>query len=561
MEKLLSEKKVAREFQKRRHADWDENYELYRNKVQTNRLTQRQAVNIPLMKETIKTLLSKIDEAPTVSFKELSGNREKEIIIEEKWNSDYERLNFEGIDIQDKKTVLTYGRGFKKLNFVDNGFELSALDIYDVVIDPLTNPLDIESARFLIHQNIFRSLRDILADDRYTQEGKDKLKTYLSTSEGIIQSAQNKEELAKKQERLAAMGVNDSEFSTFGAGDLIVNLSEHYTKIWDSKKKKFVRYVCVYADDSTLLLKDTLDGLLGVDFWPLVSWGDDVETQDFWSDGPGDLVRTPNKVLNVWFSQMTENRTLKNFQMHWYDSGSQGYIPQTYEPGPGRMLPAPPGDVNATIKPVEVSGLDDTLTQIDFLIRLVEKGTSATAIEKGVSEKKQITLGEVQMLVGQSKERMISMAKFYRRSWKELAMKWYRIQEANAPEKETLYKISSKGKIWPKEISGKDWKSEKGYKVQVHSTSEQEEEKTRGVQKMMFVKSQFPDNLALAKVLQKRVLEILDLTTDELREVEEFERKKMEAPMIPPASGGPVMPGSMPGAQFMSSPPREAAAI
>jgi hypothetical protein len=31
--KLVNEKKSAMEFQLRKHADWNENYELYRNKV------------------------------------------------------------------------------------------------------------------------------------------------------------------------------------------------------------------------------------------------------------------------------------------------------------------------------------------------------------------------------------------------------------------------------------------------------------------------------------------------------------------------------------------------
>ena len=41
---------------------------LYRDKVNTNRLTQRQPVNIPIIRETISSWISKIDEAPKLSF-------------------------------------------------------------------------------------------------------------------------------------------------------------------------------------------------------------------------------------------------------------------------------------------------------------------------------------------------------------------------------------------------------------------------------------------------------------------------------------------------------------
>jgi len=105
MVKLSDEKKSGFDIQERKHNDWTENYELYRNKVKTNRLTQRQAVNIPLMKETVKTLLSKIDDAPNVDWKELTGDEQKELIYQEIWNQNGKDGNLELIDILDKKNV------------------------------------------------------------------------------------------------------------------------------------------------------------------------------------------------------------------------------------------------------------------------------------------------------------------------------------------------------------------------------------------------------------------------------------------------------------------------
>ena len=128
------------------------------------------------------------------------------------------------------------------------------------------------------------------------------------------------------------------------------------------------------------------------------------------------------------------------------------------------------------------------------------------------------------------------MTKFYRRARKELAEKWYKIQYANTSDSktETLYKVSSKGKVWGMEIKGSDWKSKKGYKIMSRSTSEQEAEKTESLRRFIAVRAQFPDNFALQRVLQKRSLEILDLSPDELREIEEEEKKKQEAPQVQP---------------------------
>lgn len=528
MTRLQVEKKAAVELQQRKHDNWDDNYLLYRNKVKINRLTQRQAVNIPLMKETIKTLLSKIDDPPNVDWKELGGDEYKEMVFQEIWNQQVKDNNLELLDVIDKKNVLLYGLSVKKLNINKTGVSVDVLDVYDICLDPLMKSWDLESARFIIHQNIFKSVREILADKRYLKEGKEELKIWADSPAGISQGGENKEEWEKKMARLQAMGITSADFPYFAGGDRVVNLTEHYTQEWDTKLEKWVRKVYVYADDKIQLLEETLENLLGVDFWPFVVWSEDPETNDVYPDSVGDLVRTPNKVLNVWFSQLIENRTLKNFQMHWY-SPIQGYSPQTYTPGPGMMLPAPPGeDINKVIRPVEISGLDDTLEAINVVTQIVERGTGATAIEKGQPEGGQQTLGEVEILVGKAGERATAMAKFYRLAWYELCWKWERIVNANAPKFFKLYKTSKSGKIYPKTIFRNDWKSEAGYEPVVRSTSEQEANDTKSVQKWLFVLQQFPNNPVLRQIGQKRELELLDLTPEELKQVEDAEKKLQE---------------------------------
>jgi hypothetical protein len=552
--RLLKEKKSALDFVERKYENWNENYELYRNKVNTNRLTQRQNVNIPLMKETVKTLLSKIDDTPNVSWKELSGDQQKELIFQEIWNDDFERTNLELIDIQDKKSVLLYGRAFKKLNWVDSNIEVNALDIYDIIIDPLVDPLDIESARYIIHHNIFRNLDEIMEDDRYSKEGKQKLNIYLSSEEGIIQSSKDKEKWRDKLDRLKSMGLEQvaTEESLYSGSDTVISITEHYKKVWNGTD--YEKRVIVYANDTIELMDEKLEDLLGVDFYPFITWAEDIETQDFWSDSPADLIRTPNKVLNIWFSQLVENRTLRNFQMHWYDATVQGYTPQTYEPGPGRMLPAP-GDPNKTIMPIEINGLDETMNAINFLTSIIERGSGATATEKGVEQQRQTTLGEVQLMVGKAMERTVAMTKMYRKAWQDFCYKYCRILEANDNKKRTLYKTSFKGKVYSKEISPMDWKSDAGYKATVASTSEQDNTQLAGIQKFMFILQQFPMNKALKKISQKRMLELVDLTPGELKEISQ-EEEMNEKMMIEQQAMGiqQPMPQGQPQAQMPQLP-------
>lgn len=522
MQKLIKEKDLARSYQERRHDAWDENYDLFRGVVHTNRLTQRQATNIPLMKETIKTLISKVDDPPRVDWQEKSGDELKELIYQEIWNDFYKSEKLEWVDIVDKKNVFLYGLSIKKLNISKDGITTDVMDPYDILLDPLMNPLDIESARFVIHQNIFRSLRDILADDRYTDKGKRELKMWLSSDEGLIQSGRNREEFEKKRDRLVSMGVNASDFDRFPAGDVLVQLTEHYTRVWNGKE--FEKRVIVYANDWVPLLDETLDSLIGLDKYPFVMWFEDPDTTDVYPDGVADLIRTPNKLLNVWFSQLTENRSLKNFQMHWYDASHEGYSPQTYDPAPGRMIPLP-GNPKDVILPVEISGLDDTANVIEFVTKIVERGSGAIAIDKGQGETGQQTLGEVEILVGKAMERALAMQKFYRGSWYEFAKKWSDLIHANPPKKKSLYRTGKSGKLYEKVVYPSDWKSKAGYEPTVQSTSEQEQNEIKQIQKFGYVKSQYPNNPALSKIMQRRSLELLDLAPDELKEIQEAEEQ------------------------------------
>lgn len=531
LQKLTAEKKAGRELQLRKHDDWTENYELYRNKVQTNRLTQRQAVNIPLMKETIKTVMARIDDLSEVEWQELAGDEEKELVYQEVWNDAMRQMNAELVDVIDKKNVLLYGFSMRKLNLTSWGVDITIPDVYDTYIDPLTNPWDLETAKFITHQNIFRTVRDILADDKYSDEGKDQLKLYVNSPQGILQSGKTKEQWEAKMERLRAMGVGHKDFPLFAGGDTLCNLTEHYTTVWNEKQEKWERRVVVYADDKIELMNERLIDLIGVECWPFVRWSEDPETNDVYPDSLADTVRTPNKVINVWFSQLLENRTLRNFNMHWF-LPSQGYTPQTYTPGPGMMLPAPPGeDINQVIKPVEVDALNDTLDAIAAVTQIVERASGATAIEKGTGEQGQQTLGEIQVLVGKAQERTTAMAKFYRLAWYETAKKWDKLMHANAPKLLKLYKRSSEGKIYPKRVYAGDWVSKVGYEPIVRSSSEQEASNIQSIQKFQFIISQFPNNPVLRKIAQKRMLEIVDLTPEELRQVEEAEDAMAQMPM------------------------------
>ena len=85
LEMLKLNKKSGFKYRERRHEDWLDNYPLYRDKVVVNRLTQRQSVNVPLMKQTVRTLLKDVDDMPVLYFENLDNDEMAEVFLNEYW--------------------------------------------------------------------------------------------------------------------------------------------------------------------------------------------------------------------------------------------------------------------------------------------------------------------------------------------------------------------------------------------------------------------------------------------------------------------------------------------
>ena len=106
MQTLQAEKESSYEFRKRRHPQWRDNYTLYRNTVIPNRLTQRQTVNVPLMKYALGSLMKEINEPPQLYFKNLDNNDQKEVFYNEYWKEFGKRNKLNIKDTIDKKQAM-----------------------------------------------------------------------------------------------------------------------------------------------------------------------------------------------------------------------------------------------------------------------------------------------------------------------------------------------------------------------------------------------------------------------------------------------------------------------
>lgn len=539
-------------YRERRHDEWDENYELSRDKVTVNRLTQRQSVNIPLMKQTMRTLLANVDDMPVLEFENLDNDKDAEIFENEYWKWTIERNKMEIQDVVDKKQEFHFGRTFDQWQVVDGAIKVTIQDPMDILVSRYTDPTNLHSSRYLIHTHIFKPLSELKNNPMYDKEAIKRLETFYSTHQGLIKASTNEQMLVEKNQKLADLGLSDVDSPVLG--ETYVELSLHFVYLEENDEEEQL-YLFVECDDMEILMKKPLEEVIGTtsdhyfrNHYPYVSWADDVERQDFWSDGIADIVRTPNKVLNSWFSQLVENRTLRNFGMHYYDSTVEGFTPQTFNPVPWGWYGVP-GKPSEVMQKVEIPDLSESLDEMTFVIQMIEKATGSTSTLQGVQTENKITLGEVELALGEAKQRIKGISKFYTQAWKDRGELFLKLIEA-AHDKLDAVKIYKRGRntndIFGREIAPEDWMTESGYRVRVWSQDEKNAKDQETLQKLNAVKMNMPANPKLDEVYQRKLLEFAGLTPDEINEIMEVEQRNREMMMNQSQIPGQLPPQGQP---------------
>jgi hypothetical protein len=560
LQMLLNNKETGFNYKERREDAWRENYELGRDEVQVNRLIQRQSVNLPLMKTYEQTILKENDDMPVIEFENLDNDKEAQIFLNEIWRITLDENNAEIQDIVDKKQDFYFGRTFDSWQIEDGKIVFDIEDTEDILVDRFMNPYDIDSSRFLIHTHIFRPLSYLIDNSDYDQVKVQELKTFFETQLGIVKAQDNENTLMQKNQKLSDLGVPDVEEPLLG--ETYVELTMHFVFRSDFEKDGKVLpeqiIVFVEAEDQVILMKKPQEEIMGTTkdhYWRnhyrYNTWGDDVDKQDFWTNGKADIIRTPNKVVNAWFSQEVERRTLSNFGMTFFDSSkaSEGYMPNTFQPAPFGFYPFP-GNPNEGLKRVEIPMNDGNLESMNFISGFLEKATGATPGMQGVNPPAGTPLGTTQIVEASAQARVKGMSKFYTHCWKQRAMKFLKLIEG-APEKIDMVKIYKKGRntddFFAREVAPKDYMTESGYNVRVWSQEEKKANDTDKLTKLDKLYLMMPDNPKVRDIYQRKLTEFADLPPEDVNAIMEFEKTKPVMPNVPqidPKTGQPIQPSN-----------------
>jgi hypothetical protein len=529
-------------FRERRHAEWTDNYLLHRLRVITNRLTQRQSINVPYVKETLRTLVARTATPPDLYFENLASDKQRELLMNEYWLECARRNKTTLLDIVDRKQEGLYGRSFMKVTVQDGHILLTVLDPQDVLLDRFMKPWDISTARHVTHVGIYKTISELERNPLYDPNIVKELKAFFQTKAGIVKSNDNAAIIAARNERLRDLGVPDIQDPK--VQETYVEVNETQIKVFDEKEGRDHVWVVPTAENRKLGELKMTD-VLGVDRFIIATWAGDLEATDIWSDGAADIARPMNQIANVRVSQKAENGTLMNFGMHFYNvTGKEDWRPGGYEPAPWGFYPFP-GDPNKDMRRVDVPEMADVFQELDWYKAQIESATAANAVMKGDAEQTAQTATEIQILAQQAARRINAGQPVVELYWNDIGELFSEIVNANPDllKPVTLHKKGQSGKVYPRTIKPAELVEKQGWKVRVTSKAKKDAEALETLQKFSVAKAQFPGNVPLDRIMQEKTLGWLDLKPEEARAVIEYQAQNPAPPM---GADGKPLPAPVP---------------
>ena len=377
----------AFEFKKPNISEWHENENLlYGKKPKT--ISKRSNIMVQLMAGFEDTLLSKIKHPVLIMYKpteEADTIKARKVTSLWELESSVSHEDWEYKDLLTKKSAMVSGRGILKIYAMyPYSHKLDPVDHYDFLVDPLTNGLSLESARYLGQDNIIKSKWELEANSDYDQS---KVKELIAAySETNSESPDNPD--MQKSNRFAVMGMNYSDY--FQAGDPSYKLLEWYTTILG------VRYCILLDKEKRIIIKKRkLESITGSikkaqPFWPFESWAYYPDLFNFWSPSPMSRIRELFQLRNVSLNQMFDNNESKNRPMRSFD-------PKVYtNPGllaysPDRLIPVAAGrDPSKGLYTFQAQDIIEPEQFDQILEKLAGKITGVTPSGAGLSDTEKV---------------------------------------------------------------------------------------------------------------------------------------------------------------------------
>jgi hypothetical protein len=371
----LDEISFARRYKQGKTSLWKINEDLYYgNKKKSDEA--RANVDLGQMQEFVHTLLSKIDNPLTFTFKKRKESQMKRVArLNALKDYDANRDNWDIKDMAGKKQMAIYGRAI--YSYAAQSYDvyrpqLENVDVYDYLIDPSAGGIDIERARFMGRYGVVKDRYELKGNDMYlTNEVKELLA-------GKGNNTERPQEELNKQNRVYA-NKHDQPQKETSSDDKFV-FWEWYTTY------EGVRYYLLLSETGARAIKlCPLTDLFKSDMWPFWTYAAYPDLTEFWTPSPCDYVRELIMAQNVSINQMLDNAERVNKPQRIVDVSAIKSLAELKYRRDG-YIKVTPGTASTAIKVVETPSIDTPLKVFDKLEVVKQTASGVTAGALGVAD-------------------------------------------------------------------------------------------------------------------------------------------------------------------------------
>lgn len=417
-----AEYKAGLDFRLQREKAWQEGEDQYFNKKKKS-LKHRYNVPVPIIPGFIETLLSKIDDPPTLKFehgKESQYKAAMKVTAFYQQESQREDYDWDMIDLDGKKLAALYGRSINKYyanSKPEYSSNLEVVDPYDFIADPMGGG-NLEKHRFCGQDNIFRSkfeLKQGVEQGIYDAKAVEQLINATSTDKLV----DNDTMYRSKQSRLMALGLDGISYNY--AGQELYKLIEFGTTF--NGKRRYVLFN--YETGIGIAVKEQKERFKS-NLWQWTSWATHRDIFNFWSKSPIDDIIPLAEIIRVLVNQELDNRLKRNFGQRAYDPAIFSN-PAELEFRPDGLVRVKSGTSQVTeigkgIYEFQTPELQGTINLVQYLDGIIGQKTGVTADAQGQSDEDKVGIyyGNLQ----QSADRMGLYNKSYKKSWQAIGRRY-----------------------------------------------------------------------------------------------------------------------------------------
>lgn len=441
-----AEYKAGLDYRHQREAAWKQAEDQYFNK-QVKSLKQRYNVPVPIIPGFVETLLSKIDDPPTIKFEQAE---EADYKAAQKVNALYEvesqkdDHDWDMIDLDAKKQAILYGRAIAKFysqSKPEYKSNLELVDVYDFIADPIGGG-NLEKHRFSGQDNIFKSREDLKRGiEELGYEAKAVEKIINATSADKL--VDNDNLYRSKQSRLMALGIDGITYNY--AGQPLYKFVEFGTT-FNGK-----RYYVLFNNETGIAVKCVpLTDVFKSNLWWFTSWATHRDLFNFWSKAPVDDIVPLAEMVRVLVNQELDNRQKKNW-------GQRAYDPEMF-PNPAELAWRPDGlvavksgstvtrSIEQGVYQFETPELRGTIELVNYIDDLIGEKSGVTADTQGQSSEDKVGIyyGNLQQIA----DRLGLYNRSYKKFWPAIGRRyvWGLFEHLRAPMAVKI--IGEKGAEW-----------------------------------------------------------------------------------------------------------------